>query len=227
MPWGIIIDCGCVALGGLLGGFVGKYFSKSICEYLSKFFGITSITVGISLIVKTTVLSPVMLALILGAVVGEWVKLEDKLNQFPKLLSKGSSNPEFVSQFTGVMVLLCSGSLGLMGAMLEGMTGDPSLLITKAVLDFFGAAIFASTLGSSIALISLPQLLLYLALFAVSTFIMPYITDPMIADFTACGGVIALVTGLRIAEIKWTRISSLLPALIFIMPISALWHMFF
>lgn len=227
MPWGIIIDCGCVALGGLLGGFVGNYFSKSICEYLSKFFGITSITVGISLIVKTTTLSPVMLALILGAVVGEWFKLEDKLNQFPKLLSKGSANPEFVSQFTGVMVLLCSGSLGLMGAMLEGMTGDPSLLITKAVLDFFGAAIFASTLGNSIALISLPQLILYLALFAVSTFIMPYITDPMIADFTACGGVIALVTGLRIAEIKWMRISSLLPALIFIMPISALWHMFF
>jgi len=224
MPLGIIIDCGCLALGGLTGGFLGKYFPKSICEYLSKLFGITSMAVGISLIGKTSSLTPVMLALISGAIIGEAVKLEDFLDRLPKLI-QGQNGSAFVERFTAVLILLCFGSIGLIGAMTEGMTGDASLVLTKAVLDFFGAAVFASTLGIGISLIAVPQLLLYLILFLCASFIMPYTNDQMIGDFMACGGVIALATGLRVADIKWMRVSSLLPSLALVMPISALWHL--
>lgn len=227
IPWGCIIDCSFVALGGLLGGIARNHLSERICQYLSTLFGITSITVGVNLIGQTSALTPVMIALILGAILGEVVHLEQLLDRLPQRLSRQSGNREFVSRFTGVMVLLCSGSLGLMGAMTEGMTGDPSLLITKSVLDFSGAMVFASSLGSSVSLIALPQLALYLVLFATSRFFMPYVTEQMLCDFTACGGVIALATGLRVAEIKWMRIASLLPALLLILPISALWHTFF
>lgn len=223
MPWGIIIDCICLALGGLSGGIFGTYFPKSICEYLSKLFGITSMAVGISLIGKTSSLTPVMLSLILGAIVGETAKLEDFLDRLPKRI-QGQHGGAFVERYTAVLILLCFGSIGLIGAMTEGMTGDPSLVLTKAVLDFFGAGVFASTLGVGVALIALPQLALYLLLFLGSSFIMPYASSLMTADFMACGGVIALATGLRVADIKWMRVSSLLPSLILIMPISALWH---
>lgn len=230
MPWGIIIDCSSVAVGGFIGGIGGAFFSKEICVYLSRFFGISSIAIGISLIGKASSLSPIMLALLVGAVIGEGLKLEELLGKIPKRLGqrffKGNTQQEtFNEQFTGVLVLLCSGSLGLMGAMTEGMTGDASILLTKAILDLSGAAIFASTLGFSVAFIALPQFLLYLVLFLGANFIMPFLTEAMIADFMGCGGVIALVTGIRIAEIKSLRVASLLPALLLVLPVSAVWNL--
>lgn len=228
MPWGIIIDCSSVAVGGIIGGLGGTFFSKNICEYLSRFFGISSMAIGISLIGKASSLSPVMLALLIGAVIGEILRLEELLGKIPKSLGrrflKGNlRQEEFTEQFTGVLVLLCSGSLGLMGAMTEGMTGDASILLTKSILDLSGAAIFASTLGFSVAFIALPQFLLYLVLFSGANLIMPFMTEAMIADFMGCGGVIVLVTGIRIAELKSIRVASLLPALLLVLPVSALW----
>lgn len=224
MPCGIIIDCACLALGGLLGSIGGIYFPQRIRDYLSKFFGITSIAVGVNLIGQTQSLSPVMLALILGAIIGEGLKLDEHLEQLSIRISHGKEDKDFIQRYISVMVLMCSGSLGLMGAMTEGLTGDASLILTKGILDFAGGAIFAANLGASVVLIAIPQLALYLLLFFCAGFIMPCTNAYMLADFSACGGVIALVTGLRIAEIKRMRVTCLLPSLILVMPISALWH---
>lgn len=225
IPWGIIIDCGSVALGGAAGAAVGRFFPKQTCEFLSRFFGISSIAIGITLIGKSSSLSPVMLSLILGGIIGEGMKMEEFLGKLPRMVkrNKAEEDKEFGERFTGVLILICSGSLGLMGAMSEGLTGDASVLITKAVLDFFGAAIFASTLGAGVAMISVPQFLIYLALFSLSGLIMPWATESMIADFMGCGGVIALMTGIRVAEIKPIRAASFLPALLFVMPVSFVW----
>ena len=168
-----------------------------------------------------------MLSLILGGIIGETMKLEEFLGKLPRMVkrNKTEEGSEFSERFTGVMILICSGSLGLMGAMSDGLTGDASVLITKAVLDLFGAAIFASTLGACGAMLSVPQFLIYLALFSLSGFIMPWATESMIADFMGCGGVIALVTGIRVAEIKPIRAASFLPALFLVMPVSCVWTM--
>lgn len=231
MPLGILINCGAVATGGLLGQLTKLVLPQRICDFLSKLFGITSIVVGVSLIQKSDALSPVLLSLILGAILGEAIHLEELLQKIPFYISQvaGSSAPgvkdnSYIERFTAVLVLICSGSLGLMGAMTEGMTGDPGILITKSILDLFGAAVFASTLGSSVSLIAIPQFLLYLLLYLLAKWIMPLVNPQMIADFMCCGGVIALVTGIRVAEIKAIRVSSLLPALVLVMPISLLWQ---
>lgn len=225
IPWGIIISSSSVALGGMIGAAAGRFFPKDICEFLSRFFGIISMAIGMGLIVKAHSLSPVILSLILGGSLGEVLKLEERLGKLPQMISgkKADKDKRFIERYTGVLILICSGSLGLMGAMSEGLTGDPSILLTKSVMDLFGAAIFASTLGFGVALIAVPQVIIYLLLFFLSSFILPYTTDIMTADFMGCGGIIALATGFRIAEIQPIRVASLLPALVLIMPISSLW----
>lgn len=226
IPWGIIISSGSVALGGIIGSVAGHHFPKDICEFLSRFFGIISIAIGVGLIIKAHSLSPVILSLLLGGIIGEALKLESRLETIPQILSGKNTegNSQFVERYTGVLVLICSGSLGLMGAMTEGLTGDSSVMLTKSVLDLFGSAIFASTLGAGVALIAVPQIIIYLLLFCLSGFILPYTTEIMTADFMSCGGIIALATGFRIAEIQPIRVASLLPALILVMPISSLWN---
>lgn len=225
IPWGIIISSSSVALGGIIGAAAGRHFPKDICEFLTRFFGIISIAIGIGLIVKVHSLSPVILSLILGGILGECLQLEARLGKLPQKVSgkRVDGDAQYIERYTGVLILICSGSLGLMGAMSEGLTGDSSILLTKSVMDLFGAAIFASTLGISVALIAVPQVIIYLILFLLSGFILPYTTDFMTADFMGCGGIIALATGIRIAEIQPIRVASLLPALVLVMPISSLW----
>lgn len=97
------------------------------------------------------------------------------------------------------------------------------MLCTKAILDFFTAAIFASSLGSVVAFVALPQLILQLLLFFSAGLILPLASAGMQADFAACGGVLMLATGLRIANIKSFPIADMLPAMVLVMPVSALW----
>ena len=105
----------------------------------------------------------------------------------------------------------------------EGMTGDPSILYIKTILDFFTAGIFAITLGYAVSAIAVPQLAIQLSLFFLATLIVPLTTPEMRADFAAAGGLIMLATGFRITGMKSFPVANMLPSLLLIMPISYLW----
>lgn len=236
MPTGIIIDAFSLFAGGLIGSRWGKYLPKRTCEFLSALFGITSIVIGITLVVKINSLSAVMLSIILGAVIGEGFKLEEKIENagekaqalfFKRSLEQIGGDDSFAKRYVSLFILFCMGSTGIIGAVTEGFTGDGSILLAKAVLDFFGALVFASSMGVSVAAISCPLIIIYGILYTLSGAVMPYLTVNMIADFTGCGGVIALVTGLRIADIKVMRLASLLPALALVMPVSWMFAILF
>jgi len=124
-------------------------------------------------------------------------------------------------------VLFCASGTGIFGAMNEGMTGDYSLLMVKSFLDLFTAAIFATALGYTVATLAIPQFIIQAALFFLAVKILPLTTPMMIADFSACGGLIMVATGFRIAGIKNFAVANMLPALFLAMPISALWLRFF
>jgi uncharacterized membrane protein YqgA involved in biofilm formation len=133
----------------------------------------------------------------------------------------------FVVKFVTITVLFCASGMGIFGATHEGMTGNADILLAKSVLDLFTAMIFATELGYAVALIAVPQLAIQSALYFGANSLMPLTTPTMLADFSACGGVIMLATGLRICGIKIFPIVNMLPALLLVMPISALWAHFF
>ena len=142
-----------------------------------------------------------------------------------RLLPKSSAamDETRMHQLVSIIVLICASGTGIFGALDSGLTGDHTVLCTKAILDFFTAAIFASSLGSVVAFVALPQLILQLLLFFSAGLILPLASAGMQADFAACGGVLMLATGLRIANIKSFPIADMLPAMVLVMPVSALW----
>ena len=121
------------------------------------------------------------------------------------------------------VVLFCVSGTGIYGSLESGMTGNHSILIAKAVLDFFTAMIFACKLGKITALIGVPQFVIMIALFFLAKVIVPLTTEMMIADFKACGGLILLATGLRMLQLKPSPIADMIPAMILVMPISYAW----
>ncbi|MDD7282058.1 DUF554 family protein [Floccifex sp.] len=121
------------------------------------------------------------------------------------------------------MVLFCASGTGIYGSLVLGMTQDSSILISKAILDFFTAIIFACTLGKTVALVSIPQFMVMMLMFMLSRFILPFCTETMICDFKACGGILMLATGLKMCKIKDFPLADMLPSMILVLVFSFMW----
>lgn len=225
MPIGVLTNSFAVLLGGFLGAAVGKKIPEGISEQLPAVFGLSAITIGITVIVRIEYLAPVVLALILGTIIGELLGLEQNLKKgLEKLIMRaGHTNPQTTEILTIVIVLFCFSGAGIFGALNEGFTGDGSILIAKSVMDFFTAIIFGATAGRFVGLVAVPQCLTGLILFSSAGFIVPLLSAAMLNDFKACGGIITLAAGLKVANIKSTRIINMLPALFLVMIFSYLW----
>ena len=233
---GPYVNGAAVIIGGLAGAFFGTRIPLRLRTALPQVFGLCAMGLGISLIIGAKYLAAVVLALILGTILGELLYFERGISQvatrargyveryLPSV--DGLSQKEFLEQFVAIIVLFCASGMGIFGAMHEGMTGDPSVLYIKAILDLFTAAIFAAALGYAVAFIAVPLILVQLILALLASFILPLATPAMMADFSCVGGLIMLATGLRICAIKSFQVANMLPALLLVMPLSYWWANF-
>jgi uncharacterized membrane protein YqgA involved in biofilm formation len=239
MPVGIIVNAISIFLGGMIGALLGDKIPYKLRTNLPNTFGIASLGMGVTAIMKVSLLPAVVLSFVVGTAIGELLNLEEKIERMAqrvrgpiaKLTSKTAAvsdvnESEYMNKLISIMILFCASGTGIYGSLTEGMTGDSSILFTKSILDFFTSAIFATALGFIVALIALPQFVIFLALFLSAGLILPLATPAMIADFTAAGGLLMLAAGFRISGIKSFAIANMLPALILIMPISYLWALF-
>lgn len=234
MPIGVIINTIAIFLGGIAGALLGDKLPEKYKEQLNLIFGLCSMGMGISSIVLMKYMPAVVFALIIGTIVGLVFKLGDKVYELCSKLQKvmirivpkketNMSETEFLATLITVIVLFCSSGMGIYGSLSEGMTGDSSLLITKSILDFFTAEIFACNLGYIVSLIAVPQFVIFTALFLSASFIVPLTTPDMIADFKACGGFLMVAAGFRILKLKMFPVVDMIPAMILVMPFSWFW----
>ena len=234
MPIGVIINTIAIFLGGIAGALLGNKLPEKYKEQLNLIFGLCSMGMGISSIVLMKYMPAVVFALIIGTIVGLVFKLGDKVYELCSKLQKvmirivpkketNMSETEFLATLITVIVLFCSSGMGIYGSLSEGMTGDSSLLITKSILDFFTAAIFACNLGYIVSLIAVPQFVIFTTLFLSANFIVPLTTPDMIADFKACGGFLMVAAGFRILKLKMFPVVDMIPAMILVMPFSWFW----
>ncbi|EEU3019628.1 DUF554 domain-containing protein [Escherichia coli] len=237
MLTGPYVNGAAVIVGGLFGALIGTRIPDRVKTALPLTFGLCSVGLGINLVIKVKYMPAVVLAMVIGAIIGEMFFLEKQIGRiagttrglinriFPPV--QGLTHDEFTEKFVAILVLFCASGTGIFGAMHEGMTGDPSILYIKTVLDLFTAAIFATMLGFSVMTIGVPLIIVQVALAMLAVYILHLITPDMMADFSCVGGLIMVATGLRICNIKAFPVANMLPGLILVMPISALWASLF
>lgn len=235
---GPLFNSGALVVGGIVGALLGRLVPQRVKEALPLTCGTLSLGIGAVLVNKVNALPAVSLALLSGALLGELLYFERGLEKavnwarrrFERVSRPGKTDPRaenFVVKFVTITVLFCASGMGIFGATHEGMTGDASILLAKSVLDLFTAMLFATELGYAVVLIAIPQIIIQASLYLGANWLMPLTTPAMLSDFSACGGVIMLATGLRICGIKIFPIVNMLPALLLVMPISALWARLF
>ena len=226
MPYGIMINCTAVLIGGLMGAFLKDYFPDKLKESLPGIFGLSAITMGVTLIIRLESLSAVILAVIIGTVIGELLNLETNLMHGLHGLESRlplSLDDRQLDVLISMIILFCFSGTGLFGAMNSGLSGDHSILISKAIMDFFTAIIFGATSGYLVGVIAVPQMCIGTLLFFLGSLLMPLLNQQMVSDFKAVGGIITLAVGLKIAKIRYFRVINMVPALVLVFFISRWW----
>lgn len=178
----------------------------------------------------------VIFAIVIGTGIGLALHPGDWINKGGALMQRSMakivpndhsslSHEDYLATLLTVIVLFCASGTGIYGSLDAGMTDDSTILISKSILDFFTAAIFACNLGYVVSLVAIPQFIIFCCLF-LSAFIVPLTTPDMIADFKACGGFLMLATGFRMVKLKMFPIADMIPAMIpmiLVMPLSWFW----
>ena len=222
---GPYVNGAAVIIGGLIGAAAGGKLPERVKTALPMTFGLCSVGLGITLVLKVKYMPAVVLAMVIGAILGELLHLEKGIGKAAGstrgLINKvlppvnGLGHEEFTEKFVAILVLFCASGTGIFGAMTEGMSGDPSILFT--------AGIFATLLGYAVMTIAVPQVIIQVALAMLAVVILPSISPDMMADFSCAGGLLMVATGSRICNIKLFPGANMLPGLVLVMPLSHLW----
>lgn len=233
MPTGVIINALSTLIGGICGAFAGHYMSANFKEQINMIFGACSMGMGIYAIAPMKNMPAVIFAVIIGTAFGLILHFGQGIDKGAALMQKGiskiiptkpdMSESDFIATLTTIIVLFCASGTGIYGALTNGMTGDATILISKSILDFFTAAIFATNLGYVVSVIAVPQFIILFVLFLCAKLIFPLTTPDMVLDFKAAGGFLMLATGFRMIKVKMFPTADMIPAMILVMPVSWAW----
>ncbi len=218
---GTIINVIAVLMGGTIGLFFGSRIPERFKNTIIAGLGLFTAAMGLQMFLKSENPLIVLGALLIGALLGEWWKIEDGLQSLGQTLEKRfskesetGSGSRFVRGFMVASLLFCVGPMTILGSIQDGLTGDYNLLAVKSTLDGFASIAFASTLGIGVLFSSLVVLFFQGGISLMAGLLSSIISDPMMNEMTATGGVILL--GLAVSnllEIKKIRVGNFLPAL--------------
>ncbi|MGV3466198.1 MAG: DUF554 domain-containing protein [Heyndrickxia sp.] len=229
---GTIVNGVCIIIGSFLGKLLHRIPEK-LKGTVMHAIGLAVMVLGLQMGFKSGNFLIVILSLVFGAVIGEVMALEDKLNQLGKWLEKkiGSSNQGSIAEgFVTATLIFVIGAMAIIGALDSGIRGDHNILYTKAIIDGFTALILTTTLGIGVIFSVIPVVLYegIIALFAtqIDYFIPREIMDSFIKEMTATGGIMICAIGLNIIGITKIRVANLLPGIIVVAIIVTIIHFY-
>jgi len=218
---GTFINIAAILIGGSIGLIFGARIPERFKNTVIAGMGLFTAAMGLQMFLKSENQLIVLGALIIGALLGEWLKIEDRLQALGQTLEQRFSKDtetgagsKFVRGFMVASLLFCIGPMAILGSIQDGLTGDYNLLAVKSTLDGFASIAFASTLGVGVMFSAIIILVYQGGISLLAGQLSSIVTDPMMNEMTATGGVI--LTGLAISnllEIKKIRVGNFLPAL--------------
>ena len=218
---GTILNTLTVLFGGVLGNALGQRLPETTRQTVLHGLGLVTIALGLSMTLDTANILIVMGSVLVGGIVGEWWRLEERLQAAGDALQArvGAGAGSTVAQgFVTASLIFCVGPMTILGSIQDGMLGDYTLLAIKSLMDGFAAMALASSLGIGVLFSALTVFLFQGGLALMARLAGVGMTDAMIAEMTATGGLLIIGIGLTLLELKRIRLASYLPG-IFIAPL--------
>lgn len=218
---GTLINTAAILIGGTVGYLFGSRIPERVQSTVIAGMGLFVLAVGVQMFLKTQNYLIVLGALVFGALLGEWWRIEDGLHNIGAFLERRFARDDseegsdrFIRGFLTASLLFCIGPLAILGSIQDGLTGDFSLIAVKSVIDGFASIASASTLGLGVLFSALPIFIYQGAISLLAVQLSSIVTDTMMAEMTATGGVLLMGVALSgMLEIKKIRVGNFLPAL--------------
>ncbi len=219
---GTTVNFFAIIVGGFAGIIFGKIFPEKLKATLIQGLGLTVIAIGLQMALKTGNILVVIASLVLGGIIGESIDIEARLNNFGQYLEKTfsrSGQGKFTKAFVTTSLIYCVGAMAIVGALEDGLKNNHSILFAKSALDGITAIIFSSSMGIGVLFAAIPVFLYQgcIALFA--GLLQGVLSDPVVTEISAVGGLLILGIGINMLGIKEIKIGNLLPGIFIAIPL--------
>ncbi|KUK98485.1 MAG: Uncharacterized protein XE09_0101 [Atribacteria bacterium 34_868] len=224
--FGTIVNSLAIISGCIIGMILKGHFPKRISAILFQGIGLVTLVIGMQMAIKAQEIILIILSLVFGGIIGEVIDIEKRLDRWGekiKLIFKQQKGKEkFTEGFITASLLYCVGSMAVMGAIEEGINGNPDILLAKSALDGISSIIFTASFGIGVLFSTIPVFLYQGTITQVAILVKNWITVDMINEMTAVGGILILGLALGILEIKKLKIANLLPSLLIVLLLTAI-----
>ncbi|MGD7652030.1 MAG: DUF554 domain-containing protein [Verrucomicrobiales bacterium] len=223
LPTGSLVNAAAIIAGALVGCWLQSRFPDRIRTIVFQGLGLSTLLIGGQMALKTQNTLIVIFAILLGGITGELLRIDSWLeragNRFKGLVR--SDNKTFTEGLVHTSLLFCIGAMAIIGSLEEGISGDPTVIYTKSIMDGFAAIAFAATYGSGVIYSFIPVLIYQGAMTLGAGFLKPYASDLMIAQISGCGGLLIMAIAINLLEVAKIRLTNLLPAIIYVAILTA------
>ncbi len=215
----ILLGSAVNAAAVIVGGTAGYIFKKGLSERFSNLIisalGLFTLAIGMMFFIQSRDIMVVLFSLVIGSILGEWINIEKRMNDLGDYVQDKLKAREgnFSKGFVTASLLICVGSMAIMGALQSGLLNDHKILFTKAIMDGVICVVFASTMGIGVAFSAVPLFLYQGTITLLASYIAPYLSEAVITEMTATGGVLLAGVGINILEIKKIKVGNMLPAI--------------
>jgi uncharacterized membrane protein YqgA involved in biofilm formation len=233
---GTLINVGTVLLGTLIGSLAGGRLPEGVHQRVLAALGLVTLVLGVDNALAwreepKQLIIAVMFSVLLGGIIGELLRIEDRLQGLGDRLQRRFSRPgehhSTISEgFFTATLLFCVGPLTVLGSIADGLRGDIELLTTKSLLDGFASIALAAGLGPGVGLAAISVLVIQGGISLGAGLFEHLLTGHPLDALTSAGGVLIIGISLKLLDIKDVKVGNFLPALVFAPLIAALADVF-
>jgi len=225
---GTIINCVAILAGGILGLLFGRFLKEDMQDSLTKACGVSTIFIAIagalehmlhmeqnSLISSGSLL--IVSCLALGTLIGELLNIEVLFERFGEWLKCKTGNAKdnrFIEAFVVASLTVCIGAMAIVGSIEDGMTGDFSILATKAVLDLIIIMVMTCAMGKGCIFSAIPVGIFQGSITLLARFVSPIMTQEALSNLSMIGSILIFCVGVNLVWGKKLRVANMLPAVI-------------
>ena len=225
---GTIVNTLAILAGGIFGLLSGKFLKDRHQETLTRTCGVCTLFLGISgalegmMTVEGTSLVGggsmlIIGCLAIGALIGEMLNIEEGFERFGTWLKAKTGNgndSEFVNGFVTASLTVCIGAMAIVGAIEDGIQGNPSILFTKSILDLIIVTIMTCSMGKGCMFSAIPVAIWQGGITCFARLIQPLMTEAALSNLSMVGNVLIFCVGVNLLWDKRIRVANLLPAVL-------------
>lgn len=213
---GTVVNALAIAAGTALGLILKSGIRENYRETIMNAIALSVLLIGMMGAIKTNDLLLLIFCLAIGSIIGEALKIEDRLAGLGQLIeSKTSSTDGSVAKaFVTASLVFCVGSMAIVGSIESGLTGNHQTLFAKSVLDGICSIFLSSTLGFGVVFSAAAVFVYQGIITLLASSLKAFLTDEMIREISAIGGVLIMAIGFNMLKIKKIKVGNMLPAIL-------------